>query len=245
MPVSTTPQTIIEAAYAKSLKNKANTIASESGELLPLVNRIMRSLFAAAARVNPMFFGTTADVAFAAGGWARPEGAQLIFRIEAATVSPPASIPAGTEVMVVGLDQKTIDPAKPTLYRMGQVFKPTSASATVQPISPQDGNLKFYYSKRPTDAATLASTLDPLWIEDFNEIPILRVARYLAMKDGRAEEVGPLTQEIGEWAAQFIAFLEHETTNEVRSYGQIARFNAPSLVPVMSLVAGGSKNTTE
>jgi hypothetical protein len=238
MPVTTTPQSLINAAYAKSLKNKANTIASESGELLQLVIRTIRSLYAAGARINPYFFSESANVAFSAPGWARPEGAQLIYRIEAASSSPPTSITAGTEIAVVPFEAKATEPGKPALFRFGQIYRPVSASATVAPISPQNGTLTFYYSRRPTDPASLAATVDPLWIEDFNEIPILRIARYLALKDGRGDEVAGIDVELKEWAQQYVAFLEHETANEIRSYGHIGRFNAPSLVPVMSLITG-------
>ncbi len=238
MAVTTTPQIIIDAAYAKSLKNKANTIASESGELLQLVIRSIRSLYAGAARINPYFFSESAVVAFASVGWARPEGSQLIYRIEASASGPPTSIASGTEVVVVPFESKAIEPGKPALFRFGQIFRPVSTSATVAPISPQNGNLTFYYSRRPTTPASLSSTIDALWIEDFNEILILRVARYLAAKDGRADEVAVLESELKDWAQQFIAFLEHETANEIRSFNHINRFNAPSLIPVMSLLTG-------
>lgn len=241
MAVTTTPRSIIEAAYAKSLKNKAGTIATEGTELLQLVIRIFRSLYAGAARINPLFFSESPSVAFAGSGWARPEGAQLIYRLEAGNGS---GFAVGTEVIVVPFDQRNAEPGKPAVYRLGQVYRPASGSATVAPISPQAGSLTFFYSKRPTTPATLDTTVDPLWIEDFNEIPILRVARFLAMKDGRAEEVGAIESELNDWVTQFIAFLEHETVGEIRNYGHVWRFNAPSLIPVVSLLSGTSKVST-
>lgn len=236
MAVTTTPRDLINAAYAKSLKNKANTIASESGELLQLAIRTIRMLYAGAARVNPYYFSESAIVAFNSPGWARPEGAQLIYRVEIGTGV--TSLVAGTECAIVPFESKAIEPGKPALFRFGQIFRPVSASATVAPISPQLGNLVFFYSRRPTTPASLDSTVDALWIEDFNEIPILRIARYLAIKDGRSDELPGLEAELTEAAQGFIAFLEHETANEIRSYGHVGRFNTPSLVPVMSLITG-------
>lgn len=237
MAVTTTPQDIYLAAYAKSTKNRPGQIASESGELLQLIIRIFRGIYAGAARINPTFFAETADVVFASPGWARPEASQLIYKIE--NVNAP-SITAGTEIKVLPFDQRTIEPGLPSVYRFGQVFRPVSGSATVPPISPQSGTLRFFYSKRPSTPASVTATVDAMWVEDFNELPMLRVARYLAAKDGRADEVAALTAEITEWATMLIAFLEHETANEVRSHGHIARFNSPSLIPVMSLLAGGT-----
>lgn len=246
MAVTTTVRQLVEAAYGKSLKNRAGAIASESGELYEFVIRVIRGIYAGAARINPGFFGAQADVAFAAGGWARPEGAQMIYRIEAAAAGPPTSIASGTEIKVLPFDQRRIEPAIPSVYRWAQVYKPVSASATVPPISPQNGTLTFFYSKRPATPApaSFEGVIDSMWVEDFNELLILRIARYLAIKDGRGEEVAGLTGEIGEWANQFIAFLEHETVNETRSYGHIARFNAPSVIPILSLIAGPAKEST-
>ena len=38
----------------------------------------------------------------------------------------------------------------------------------------------------------------------------------------------------------FLAFLEHETLNERRRWGHINPFNVPSVVPIASLLSGGS-----
>lgn len=231
MAVITTPQMILDAAYPKSLKNKPGAIASESSELLQLVIRAMRGLYAFAARINPTYFAESAAVGFAAGGWARPQVAEAIFRLED---------PGAAEVVVVPFDDRRSEPGKPAVYRFGQVFRPASAGAP----DPQAGNITFFYAKRPTDPATLNATLDALWAEQFNELLILEVAIYLAIKDGRAAEIAAYKDDRDSWAKLFAAFLEHETLNERRRYGQVARFNSPSMMPVWSLLAGGAAANT-
>src|SRR5690606_41849237 len=99
MAVTTTPQDIIEAAYAKSKFNIPGTIASES-ELLELVGRSLRGLYSFAARTNPYFFGKTKDVTFSAPGWAMPDDAEHIFSIETADESG-ANVTARTGVWVM------------------------------------------------------------------------------------------------------------------------------------------------
>lgn len=227
MAVTTTPQMILDGAYAKSLKNKPGSIATESVELLQLVIRATRGLYAFAARINPTYFAESAVVAFAGAGWARPQQAEAVFRIENA-------VPA--EVVVVPFDDRGAEKGLPAVYAFGQVYRPASAGAP----DPQAGNLTFFYSKRPTDPATLAATLDALWAEQFNELLILEVAIYLSIKDGRADELVSYRSDRDRWAALFGAFLEHETLNLRRRYGQIARFNTQSVVPLMSLLAGGT-----
>ena len=84
MAVTTTPTDLIEAAYAKSMKNNPGQIATETTELLQVVIRMLRKFYSIAARVNPLYFADTEAVAPTAdgSGWERPEGAESIFRIE-------------------------------------------------------------------------------------------------------------------------------------------------------------------
>ena len=235
MAVTTTPRMILTAAYSKSMKNKPGTIATESTELLQLVIRATRGLYAFAARINPTFFAESADVAFSAPGWARPQTAESVFRIEALGSTVPATA-AGTEIVVVPFDDRTAESAMPGVYQIGQIYRSAGNAA-----DPTGGSLRFFYSKRPTDPATLDATLDALWVEQFNELLSLEVAIYLATKDERAGELNALIGDRDRWAQMFVAFLEHETANERRRWGHIRRFNTNTLVPVGSLLAGGSK----
>lgn len=227
MATTTTAQNIIDWAYGKSLKNRPGDIATAGTELLNLVVRSMHGLYAYAARVNPVFFAETAAVTYVAPGWARPPLAESVIRIEDGTLR---------EVVVVPYDQRNAEPGKPALWRFGQIYRP----ATLAAPNPQTGTLTFFYAKRPTTPATVNATLDPLWTEQFNELLVLEMAIYLALKDGRGEEVPGLTAERDRWVTLYTGFLEHETAQERRSYGHVHRFTGPSLVPLMSLLAGGS-----
>jgi len=238
MPVTVTPTNLITWAYGKSKLNVPGTIASESAELLQLVGRALRGLYALGARVNPTFFATTANVAFASGGWVRPEDAESIFRIEAASASPPANVTAGTEIVRVPYDQRSAEPGKQAVYRYGQKYYPASASATTEPKSPQDGTLTFWYSKRPAIPATIDTALDAQWIEAYNELLVLEVAIYLAIKDKRGDELPALKEQRNDWAKLFIAFLEHEDVGERRQYGHMQRFNTQTRIPLVSILAG-------
>jgi hypothetical protein len=226
--VTTTAQDILTGALARSLKNSPDRLATNATELLQLVIRSMRGLYAFAARVNPTYFAESAVVAFAAGGWARPELAESVFRIEN---------PTPTEVVVVPFDDRKAEPSRPAVYRLGGKF--ITAGNALDPVA---GNLTFFYARRPTSPANLTpATLDAQWTEQFNELLMLEVAIYLAIKDGRAEEVGSLTADRDKWAQLFVAYLEHETVNEVRRFGHVWRFNTQSMVPIMSLLAGPAK----
>lgn len=222
---------IMQSAYATSRHNDAGRVADESGELLTILNRLLREYFAKGARVNRKWFGTISEVAFASGGWARPTTAEMIVRLEAGTGMQTAgavAIAAGTEIADVPFDQRHIEPGKPAVYSFGQVWKPRSLLAP----DPVVGSLSVFASAAPTELATTATQLPALWPESANGILIFELAIYLATKDGEREsEVVAFTAERDKAEKQYLEFLEHESTTEVRSYGHDNRFNSPSVKP--------------
>lgn len=222
MAVTTTVQDILDAAYAKSTKNQPGTIATEATELYSVVVRSLRGLYAFAARINPVYFSDTAAVTESSGVWERPEQAEAILRIETA---------AGDEVVVVPYDDRLAADPKPQVYEFGGDFT-ASAGQTAAPT----GDLTFWYSKRPADPtpADLTGVLDEDWQEDFNELLILEVAIYLALKDGRGDEVVLLKEERNQWAQIFANHLQHATSNLQRRFGHKRYVNVDSLLPMLT-----------
>lgn len=228
---------ILEAAYAKSTKNNPGTIATESTELLQVVQRTLEGLFAVAARINPYHFAETVlTAATASTHWERPEGAESIFRIEE----------SGSEVVVVPFYDKMAESAKPAVYEYGQAFFPAGNAGDPDPST---DSLDFYYSKAPEVLTATTDSLDPLWEEQFNELLIIEVSRYLAVKDseteGRAAEVASLMSEREMWANRYVAFLEHATVGIRKRYGHFNRFNTQSLSPVLSLIGATTLGQTK
>lgn len=218
-----TPQDVLTDAYAKSKKNQPGKIANEAVELLGVVNRAIRAFFIYGARINPYYFMGDATVSFGAGGWARPALAEALFRIE----------DSGTEVIVVPIENKDAETSKPAVYRKGQLY--ITAGNTLDPTS---GDLDFIYSRTPADAATLGTTIDAGFPISYNELPILEVAIYLAIKDDRPEEAAVLVGERDSWLKLFLAHLEHTDMNTYRRWDN--RFNLPGVMPLGGLLQGGS-----
>lgn len=225
--MATLVRDILYGAYGKSLKNQPGYIASESAELLQVVYRAMRGLYAAAARVNPIFFGESANSAYSAPGWARPNMAESVYRIENATTN--------VEIVVVPFDDRSAEPAYPSVYEFGQVYIPTLIGPVIG-----FGLLRIFYSKRPTLPATINDAIDATWPEAFNELLIHETAIYLALKDARQEELPTLMGERDRWARLYFGFLEHETANERRRVGATTRFSVRGLAPAWSLLAGNA-----
>jgi hypothetical protein len=221
--MSITPQEVLNAAYAKSEKNQPGRIAEEATELLGVVNRAVRSLFMMAARLNPFFYMVSANVVYS-GGWARPTAADLIYRIEFTS--------GGAVVVTVPLDDKVAALANPAVYRLGQVYEGAGNSG-----DPTNEDLTFYYTKVPTDAANLSpATIDTMYPDAYKELPVLVVAIYLALKDGRVNEIPALRSELDTWVALYSAFLEHETTDVRNRWGPPRTFNVPSITSIGSLI---------
>jgi hypothetical protein len=203
--MATTYNQILAAAYGRSSKNIPGKIATDAVELLTLIYRSLAGLYSFAADINPQFFGVTSQVVFAAGGWARPVGAESVWRIETL---------AGLEVVTVPIDDRKAELGKPALYRLGQKF-----FSAGNPLDPTAADLVFWYSKTPTVPALLTDVIDATWPETYNPLLIDETALWLGIKDGRAEELGEIKESRDNWLNLFSEFLIHETVNEVRRMG--------------------------
>lgn len=224
MPVTTSAQDILVAALATSPKNRPEYLATNTSELLDVLTRAQRGWFAVAALVNPQFYGDAADVSYAAPGWARPEDAQSVFRIEDDT---------GAEVFSVPIEDRALQSFDPAVYALGQVYR--SRGTSVDPADPDV--LTMFYSRRPAEFATLGDLLDSQWPEAYNGGLIADIAMYLARKDGRMGEVDQQRADRDGALNAYIAFLRTEDVGKVRR--DLVRDTMPALPDLASLLVGG------
>jgi hypothetical protein len=144
-------------------------------------------------------------------------------------------------VTIVDPFDKNAESGKPAIYRMAKAYYATGNTSDPNPASDA---LTFWYSRRPTDPASLTGTIDSMWEEQFNELLILEVAMYLALKDsgttGRDVELMGLRLSRDENLRLFIMFLEHETARVAHRFGHIRRFVSESMVPLNDLMVGGT-----
>lgn len=216
---------ILAAAVARSIRNKGQQLAGDT-ELLNAFNRSLSGMFAVGARVNPIYYGVTADVA-AGPGWPWPTDSNLIYFLQ-------DKANAYAEVAVVPYDDVDAEPVLPCVFQLGRVYWPAGL-----PNDPT-GELRFWYSRQPTVAATVGATIDTGWPSAFDELLVSEMAVYLSLKDNRGDELVSLREERDRWLALYIAHLEHSSSIERRRRPNIRRFNTPSMVPIGQLVAGGS-----
>jgi len=196
-------QQILDFAYAKSLKNQPTKIANEAVELLEQVNRTMAVLYSFAAGINPTFFGKKATMTVATLTWPEPTDSEAIYYMEQ----------GANEVVVVPVDEQDLEPGKLQVTSYGRTFY---AASTAPPTA---NDIDAYYAKKADVEVSLSDNLDTTWDEGHNELVILEIALFLAIKDGRAEEVGGLIAQRDREFRRFVRRLENQLANVLSKYG--------------------------
>lgn len=202
-----TAQDIVVAAILRSTKNQPGDLATLDTELLAALNRSLRGAYAIAARVNPEYVGSIESVVGVGGAWARPLLAESVWWIERTD---------GREVAVVPPAERAAEPGLPSVYRLGRSYL-TVGRAGIDPTATEA--LRFYCAMRPLALAALADALPLSWDRGYDDLLILDLALYLAVKDGRLEEVPPLRAERAAWLQLYVNFLTHETAGIKRRFG--------------------------
>ena len=223
-------QEIINAAYARQKQASQGEDADEDNELRPLLEDIVGTFFGIGARINPAWFSETEVVAWDAGisGWTRPSAAEMVHWIEDEN---------GAEVIRVPRDDQGAEPGRPTVYRMGGAYYPTGLA--LGPAATED--LTFIFAKRPDAIAELTTDIDPLWPEGHESLLALELGIYVALKDRRPQDAEQLVQQRDRQLMRLLAFLEHEDVGERSRTGNSVRFKQKSIVPIASLLMGGSQ----
>lgn len=222
MAATTTPLALIQAAYLKSAKNMPDTIATDATELLGLVTRILRRYYAVAARIQWQAFGVKVVVSDTdmTGSWPFVESVESLARVE---------LEDGTLVRIVPIDDRTLGAPEPSVYELGGALYP---AGNANDPDPADTDLVFWYAKRPDDPATINDLVDALWAEQFNELVHYDIAAYLAVKDGRDDELQSLAAQRENWYALYTAWLEHRVQGGLKRFGNVPGVLAALELPV-------------
>lgn len=210
---------VIERGFARSFANKPGTIATSGPELVAVVNRAAQEMFAVAADEHPEAMGTIVPVQFVGTGWARPTGAETVFRIELAN---------GTEVFVVPYDDRTIEAGNPAIYHVGGVYY--SAGNVGDPTS---GQLNFFISPPAQAAVDATNTVDTRIPDTYMPVLEATVAEYLALKDDRPQDAAAFMREKESWMVLWIRYLQRLNANQSKRTGIPRRIagNRPRQAP--------------
>jgi hypothetical protein len=216
--MATNCKKIIEAAYARSTSNDPDKLATDK-ELVGVIDRRLKGLFSMAARFNPHYFGKSMVTAYSAPGWAQPSDMEMLIRVQNA---------GGAEVNVVPFDDKEAEHA-PRVYSFGQIYR--TVGGTGDPAV--SDALTLFYSRRPVDldpsqpSDASINVIDPMWPEQFNDLLVLHVAKYLATKDDGRQDIAHLATEEQSLLETFTRHLSHVNYATKARFGHRARMVAP------------------
>lgn len=225
-----TVQQIIDAGFGMSRVSRPELAAVQAPALIKVVERVHQILFQFAARVNPLVFAATADVTFNGAGWVRPGNAEAVLRIDGVGAGTTPTIPG--EVIVVPYDDRAAFVGQPAVYRLGSLFYPAGNAG-----DPTGGALRFLFTRRPNALTSVADTTDSALPDTFLPILEFEVAAWNARADGgRDGELELMVAERNRHIATFEAWLEHETQNETRRFGEVRRFQTERRAPLNALV---------
>ncbi len=222
--MATTYEEIITNAHGYSSKSRPDQIATKQGELLALASRAVRALFAVAARANPEYWGQSENTNYFAPGWARPANAQTVYKITRTSDN--------VKVAIVPFDDQLAERALPAVFFYGRGYRIAQS-----PLGPTDTDqLTIWYARMPEKPSALTDIIDAQWEESFDNFLTLEVAIYLALKDGRMDEVATLRPDRDKEAQLFLDFMANANVGLVSRFGQPRRITVPTIMP---LLAGG------
>jgi hypothetical protein len=198
--MATTCQTLIEAAYARSTANDPGDLSADP-ELIGVIDRRLKAIYSFAARVNKYYFAKSVPVVGSSGSWAFPSDSESVFYVE-------STVPA--EVHIVPFKDR-LSALAPRVYKYGQALKTVGQAG--DPANNATLTLFYSYQHPALNPALSAShatnTLEANWPEEFNDLVVFRLCRYLATKDGVREDLGPIVDEEKELTKVFIRHLQN------------------------------------
>ena len=203
-----TVQEVINIAYARS-KRAQQGVDALPEELFLALWDIMARYFSVGTRVNIEWFTVQEDVSYHSGegGWRRPSDAESVHLV----------MTGGEKVAKVPFDQKTAEPEKPAIYRLGGIYRVALTANGPPTTSP----LTFFYCRRPQLIQSAEVGLDPLWPAGHETLLGLELAIFLARKDNRNDDIPHLEAQRDECAKWYIEFLEHEDRGTVYPTGRM------------------------
>ena len=213
-----TAQAIIDVAYGRSKRADPNAGDTTIEELLVKLDEIMGTYCQAGARINRDYFGKRIPVDFdmETKGWARPQEAETILRIEDAS---------GTEIANVPYEDRDAE-AGTAVYAYGRMYYQKDQTGPF-------GEIVFYAAVRPAFTASAESEIDELWPHGHETLLALELAMYIAAKDERASALALLAPQRDLQLLRFQHYLQHEDTTTRYRKGRAKKFSAGSIKPVM------------
>jgi hypothetical protein len=216
-----TAQQAINRAIQRSALNNPDLVPI--AQVLGYITNFERSIYATGARYNPDYFGKSAATAArsappAGGGggiWnltATPGDVFAVSGLSVLTIAGSISkVGVGTEINIVGMRWPELQ-VTPRVYIRGQKVYEYSDDLSDNATDYAD-TLTVFYSEMP--AAVTSTSANLTLPDEWADLIIVPLARILAIRDHRPEEVQLLDQEYNSLMATFIdhvSVYDHSAT---------------------------------
>lgn len=203
--MATQAQDVIDGAIHRSSLNNADLVSTP--ELLRFMTLYERQVFLRGAQLDPDYFGTdglTTVRTAATQNWdlaGAPGNVAALTEAEVTTiVGTVTGISVGTKINLIGFRWQGVDIA-PRAFVRGR--KVTAVGSELGTGANYVSQLKLFYSPVP---AAIASATQLLSLPDeWTGLVELKLARLLALRDRRADEVALLNEEYTEMFSLFEA----------------------------------------
>lgn len=213
---------VIDQAVERSNLNDETLFTAS--EVYRYISSFEQRIFLIAAQHNPDYFGregNTASRASSTDDWdlsATPGNIAAVSKLEVESITGSVTgVSTGDEVSIVSIRNPEFAVAPRAYLRDKTLFE--YSSELQDDASNFVTRLKVYYSFLPSNRTAGSDTLDIP--DEYITLVVLPLARVMAVRDQRADEVGPIDQEFQLDFANFIQQVSVFDEGSVRGLDQI------------------------
>lgn len=230
-----TAQTVINLAIQRSALNNPDLVPT--AQMLSYISNFEKAVYATGARNNPDFFGKSAATATRAAfddTWDIGTTPGDVFALSSAVVltivlTPPGII-VGDSINFVGMRWPELEVAPRAYVRGGEI---SGVGSDLGDATNFVESLTISYSEMPS---TITTTSQALTLgEEWSDLVIVPLARVLALRDHRSEDVGVLDMEYNSLMATFIdhvSVYDHGATRPLIAVPAATGQKPPAGAPV-------------
>jgi len=201
--MSTTGQQVFDRAVQRSSMNKASLVSD--AEVLSWIAAEQRKLFLDAARLNPGYFGKTGNTGTRTAATESWDLTVTPGDVAAVTAARVVTIVGAISGLTAGDDVYLIDKRFPNLGAAPRVYlrgrKLYAYSSDLGSGANYVSILEIDYAELPASPTALSTTLR--LPDEWTIMPEIKLAKVLALRDQRREDVALLEEEYQMWYATF------------------------------------------
>lgn len=229
-----TVQAVINRATQRSALNNPDLVPM--AQMIGYASSYERAVYAMGAKYNPEFFGkdaATGTRASATDTWditTTPGDVMALTGAEVAAISGTPSLSVGDKIQLVSFRFPDLDIPPRAYLRNGVI---TGYGTELGSAANYVSQLQLYYSLMPPTVSTVADTMT--LADEWIDLVVVPLARLLAIRDARPQDVAVLDAEYNSLVATFIdhvSVYDHGATRPLIAIPAATATRPPAGAPV-------------